>query len=341
MKTSINFLVMVLALNLSYGQNNSLKTNKTKRANINSVSAELDSAWIYKTRSIYFNGGNVGIGTDNPQTLFEIHGKNTDSDGNISNGILTIKNNNYSRFVTEAYSDTYFRNGQIMGIRGRGTIENPTDVLPGDRIFGIYGNIIENGELKNTPVATIEYYVGEDVQGGEITFSTLAPKADYREERMRINQNGNVGIGTDKPESKLHVADGDIYIEDISKGIIMKSPNGQCWRGIVDNSGNLKFSKIDCPENDNHQQELNSFESGRINIYPNPANKNLSIEVENFNDNQLAFEIINMKGNILHSGSIHSQIKNIDISNLTSAMYLISFYGNDGVKICSKKFVKR
>ena len=66
-------------------------------------------------------------------------------------------------------------------------------------------------------------------------------------ERMRISEIGNIGIGTTTPASKLQVADGDIYIQDINYGIIMKSPDGNCWRGTLDNSGNLNFTAISCP----------------------------------------------------------------------------------------------
>jgi hypothetical protein len=342
MKTSLGLIIFISISYLSAGQNNSTNNFKSKsiyRGSELNVATQ-DSTWTHKDKNLYLLDGNVGIGTENPQTLLEIHGKNTDSDGNISNGLVTIKNNNYSRFVTEAYSDTYFRNGQIMGIRGRGTFDSPSDVLPGDRIFGIYGNVIENNELKNTPLATIEYYVGDDVSGGEITFSTLSPKADYREERMRINQYGNVGIGTNKPIAKLHVADGDIYIEDISRGIIMKSPNGQCWRGTLNNSGNLVFSKIDCPENDKYQNK-NSLIFKLINIYPNPTNQNLMVEIENYEEEILDYEIVNMEGKIISSGIIHSQINIINTSKLPNAMHLISFYNSDGKMICSKKFIKR
>ncbi|MCO5266774.1 MAG: hypothetical protein M9948_12990 [Lentimicrobium sp.] len=53
--------------------------------------------------------------------------------------------------------------------------------------------------------------------------------------RMVIAATGNVGIGTIEPSAKLQVANGDIFIEDIDRGIIMKSPDGHCWRGILNN----------------------------------------------------------------------------------------------------------
>jgi len=63
---------------------------------------------------------------------------------------------------------------------------------------------------------------------------------------------GNVGIGQTNTaynsiNSKLQVKGGDVYIEDIANGVIMKSPNGQCWRTTVDNSGNLITTSITCP----------------------------------------------------------------------------------------------
>lgn len=59
-------------------------------------------------------------------------------------------------------------------------------------------------------------------------------------------RDGSLGIDT-KPKARLHVANGDIFIEDLQSGIIMKSPNGQCWRMTVSNTGQAIFTSITCP----------------------------------------------------------------------------------------------
>ena len=56
-----------------------------------------------------------------------------------------------------------------------------------------------------------------------------------------------MGIGTSVPKAKVEIEDGDIFISSINKGVIMTSPDGQCWRGTINNEGVLQFSPVTCP----------------------------------------------------------------------------------------------
>ena len=60
---------------------------------------------------------------------------------------------------------------------------------------------------------------------------------------MNFIGNGNV----EQPKSKLHIFNGDVNIDQIGSGIVLKSPNGQCWRVTIDNTGNLIRTAITCP----------------------------------------------------------------------------------------------
>ncbi|SDL12213.1 hypothetical protein SAMN05421823_104434 [Catalinimonas alkaloidigena] len=62
-----------------------------------------------------------------------------------------------------------------------------------------------------------------------------------------ISAGGNVGIATAQPKSRLQVTDGDVYVDNSSRGMILKSPNGQCWRVTLDNNGEFVKTPITCP----------------------------------------------------------------------------------------------
>jgi hypothetical protein len=65
--------------------------------------------------------------------------------------------------------------------------------------------------------------------------------------RMALAANGNLGLGIPSPKARVHVGNGDIYLQDIGNGVIMKSPDGNCWRITVDNTGALGSTSVGCP----------------------------------------------------------------------------------------------
>jgi hypothetical protein len=56
---------------------------------------------------------------------------------------------------------------------------------------------------------------------------------------MTLLGGGNVGIGTTAPASKLQVTAGDIEVDTITKGVILKSPDGTRYRITVPNGGTV------------------------------------------------------------------------------------------------------
>ncbi len=66
--------------------------------------------------------------------------------------------------------------------------------------------------------------------------------------KLMLSNEGNLGVGTDDPKAKLSVAQGDVYIENIGSGVIMKSPDGTCWRMTVSDAGDPVFTPLNgCP----------------------------------------------------------------------------------------------
>lgn len=56
-----------------------------------------------------------------------------------------------------------------------------------------------------------------------------------------------VGVGTGNPATQLQVSKGDVFIDNIGSGVIIKSSDGKCWRITVSTTGVLSSTNIICP----------------------------------------------------------------------------------------------
>ena len=126
------------------------------------------SPWITSGNNIYYQAGNVGIGIGSPEELLDIH---SSIDG--FNGIR-IRNNKYNSRTP------------MVGI--------------------IFQHWPHGGTGSAGKILSIRQGPYNEVMGthnSALTFYTANKDVDY--ERMRIEYNGNVGIGTTSPGAKLHV----------------------------------------------------------------------------------------------------------------------------------------
>ena len=149
---------------------------------------------------------------------------------------------------------------------------------------------------------------------------------------------GNVGVGTDAPSSRLEVANGDIYISDIHFGIVLKSPDGQCWRGVLDNSGGLHFSPVRCPEVPVSTKSMKINQS--IQFFPNPTTNQLIVSISDLRIGTAKYSIHSLNGTIVDSGNITSDLQSIDVSHLAQGAYLLNVHNNSGELLAVERIVK-
>ncbi len=210
----------------------------------------------------------------------------------------------------------------------------PYDYSSNTHYLGGTYNAIRGTIYEYPTNSIISGIIAEDKIGSDNTYAGYFLGKSYFSE--------NVGIATDSPSAKLEIADGDIYISDINKGIIMKSPDGNCWRGVLDNSGSLTFTKITCPEESIvstavGEKELKSS-SYNVQVYPNPVDDQITLSVDGYDDEELMYSIINISGSVVLSNTVKNS-NDIDVSSLNSGAYIIKVSDINNNTIGNTKFI--
>ncbi len=82
-----------------------------------------------------------------------------------------------------------------------------------------------------------------------------------------------------------------------------------------------------------HLSGIESMEISDIsfNIYPNPANDNITIVYKNNNLKKAIAEIYDMQGRLFFSAEINKQITNINISGFFKGIYLLKLTSDNGI----------
>jgi hypothetical protein len=156
---------------------------------------------------VYFNAGNVGIGTIAPTADLHI------SRANASTNLLIENTSSMSDFYPGVninnYQGSTFAHGYLMFNNARGTKSSPTALIASGA--STLGTIIFSGHNGTNFVQSARISVFAD-QGftssstaSILTFSTTNLNATSFSEKMRITSGGNVGIGTTSPTTKFHV----------------------------------------------------------------------------------------------------------------------------------------
>jgi hypothetical protein len=270
------------------------------------------------------SAGNVGIGTQNPDRLLELSADIPSGDGRY---LLKLHNQSTSSKSTCGLQ-LFAGQNDVKGYLGL-TSETYDDGIRED-----IANRLSLGTTgKSINITNINPH-------GYIRFATGGEVGSHPAvERVRIDSAGNVGIGTTQPSAKLEITDGDIYINNIERGIIMKSPSGQCWRGTLDDSGMLSFQPVDCPDgegvskSDDPLSDSESFE-----VYPNPSKDIIMIRYEG-NIQGKVIALYSIEGMLLKSESMLSTTSTLNLSAYNPGTYIIQIMDESGRSIATEKII--
>jgi len=173
----------------------------------------------------------VGIGTNNPNSSLEVAGEidSVGGDGYLVEGVRWARGNlgllELGDWNSLGYDTSIFGANGNLAIRtqggnvGIGTTNPGTYKLAVAGSTAIGGNVEVSDSLGGDKVLTLtantgSFQIGDiDGLGGEAYIegdSSNIKIFTSGTERVRVNSSGNVGIGTDNPQVKLHVANGTL-----------------------------------------------------------------------------------------------------------------------------------
>ncbi len=120
----------------------------------------------------------------------------------------------------------------------------------------------------------------------------------------------------------------------------MKSPDGNCWRGTVDNNGSLQFVQVNCDDLTTGTEEQDAGAKPQVKIFPNPAGNQVFVSIHHELTGAL-LEISDINGKLMYSEELANPESYVDLSTYTSGMYVFKLMDSNGDIIESIKIIKK
>lgn len=285
---------------------------------------------------------NYGIGIDTAKYKLDVNGEINISSGHnflINGEPITLDSNKYW-----SLSDTnlYYNSGNI-GI-GVNNPEMPLHISTSKPVNYLIVDHTSNGangssaiELRqdnsNQNRALMHRLSNSHQYGGSLFFENVYNGSIVG--RFVLSETGNVGIGMGlySPSEQLEVK-GKIKSSGSNSALILTSSNGTEFEITVDNSGNLTATQVTTSLK-SKQVDFN------IDIYPNPADNELTILVNDQNIQTLDAEIYNLTGKMIFMKNYSTNTFKINTSDFASGTYLLKLKNSEGNLIKTEKFIKQ
>ena len=175
----------------------------------------------------WFNGGNVGIGTTDPGAALDVAGS-FKLNNTAGSTLYPTSNDVYKNGTTSSLKHSIILN--TAGWRNASVIESVTGTAPsGFSTEGLYLNATYGSNVFTSASVHVDCNTGN----GDISFLT-GTGAAAPTTKFKLQNNGNVGIGTTSPDEKL-VIQGGVKILSTNKLSFSNTSNQTYIHGVTSN----------------------------------------------------------------------------------------------------------
>ena len=210
---------------------------------------------------VYADNLGMGVGTTSPATTLHAAGSITagpDGQTEISSANYlgtqvtssfhgySQTNNGSSLALTNARSNTSGSPNLILN-KASGDLTTPTAIGTSQTIGALVFNGYDGTNFVNAASirSATEGTIGTDSVPGNLTFWTSPAASATPDERMRIDSNGNIGIGSDNPTGLLEVKGPDASsVNFIANGNVTDAGLKLNWYGAARNDEGEEFAYI-------------------------------------------------------------------------------------------------
>ena len=78
----------------------------------------------------------------------------------------------------------------------------------------------------------------------------------------------------------------------------------------------------------------------QLSVFPNPTAESLTLQISDYNNEKLSYQLYDMQGKLLNNGQVTAQQTQINTSSLPSATYFINVVNQQNKKVQSFKIIK-
>lgn len=192
--------VTSLAANNIYNANGTLSGNRTVTQGASTLAFTSSATNGFSVDGTTFSvdaaNNRIGIGTATPARALDVFGASMAVTNSGDRGVT----------IAHSYTNTASTASTLQLAKSRGTFASPTDIQSGDDMgriefrtiaYRAQGGALIIGQASENQTST--------ANGSHLYFQTTPNGSTTETTRMLISQNGNVGIGTISPVSKLDV----------------------------------------------------------------------------------------------------------------------------------------
>ncbi len=144
---------------------------------------------------------------------------------------------------------------------------------------------------------------------------------------------------TTETDKNFVFQNGSIFIQDSFEGLILKSPDGQCWKGTASNDGDFILENVDCSQLTGNENPSDVSQKA-ARIFPNPTGNKVFVEIP-AGTRQPYVSVYNEQGVLLLSMELSPGKNPVSLKRIAKGVLIVKVFNSSGEIISTEKIMHK